>query len=237
MNHFDFMNSMGQAINSVSSLVQGLRVDIELLKTEITTMKNTVSQIQPTGSETPTKSETDRENERVVINTNISQTKEMIEKIEEKLNKVETLYQTVIVDSELDYFKSSTRENTEKLKNLEIALTIKTNTLDRSIKNIPKGINKDDVQQMIDSSIEILIGGLHSETQQIMQNNPIFVSLDTIQEAEEPIEPLDNDVHEDVVNETQVNDTDIQTNDDIDTTVVTEPTVQKPKRKYNKKSK
>ena len=130
------------------------------MKKDISIVKDSVSGLDQQTSTSVEEYSKKNEQQVQVIISNMDKAKLMVEEMQQKLSTVDELCNKISVDSELDYFKTVSKETSEKLKNLEIAFTLKLNTLERSIKNIPKSITKDDVQAMIDKSIAQLLEGL-----------------------------------------------------------------------------
>lgn len=176
MNSIEFLNQLVQSINSLNGIAFTLRSDIDTMKKELSNVKDSVSGLDQQSS-VDEYSKKNEEQVQVIVN-NMDKTKSMVEEMQQKLSTVEELYKKVSVDGELDYFKTVSKETSEKLKNLEIAFTLKLNTLERTIKNIPKPITKDEIQSMIDTSIAQLLEGLRPET---------MPTLETLKDNQEQI--------------------------------------------------
>lgn len=220
MNSIEYINQLIQAVNSINGHMFSLRNELEQIKKDFVEMKERV--VDTNKKETVDENNKKHEEQVQVIVESMNKTKVMMEEMQNKLGSVDELYKRVAVDGDLDYFKVLSKETAEKLKNLEIALTLKANTLERGIKNIPKSITKDDVQSMIDKSINML---LRPSAQ----------------------EETSGDVHQEVVDAQEVVDV-ISADPEVDIDVAVdgtpvevviesvEPVAQaKPKRKYNKK--
>lgn len=155
MNSIEFMNQLIQTVNSMNGTVFTLRNDIDTLKKELSNVKDSISGLDKQSSV----DEYNQNNEKHVqiILTNMDKTKSLVEEMQKKLSSVDELYKKVSVDGELDYYKTVSKETSEKLKNLEIAFTLKMNTIERNIKNIPKSLTKEEIQNMIQQSIAQLL--------------------------------------------------------------------------------
>jgi hypothetical protein len=237
MNSIEFLNQLVQSVNSLNGIAFTLRSDIDSMKKDLSNVKDSVSGLDQQSS---VDEYTKKNEEQVqVIISNMDKTKTMVEEMQQKLSSVEELYKKVSVDGDLDYFKTISKETSEKLKNLEIAFTLKTNTLERTIKNIPKPMTKDDIQAMIDQSIAHLLGGLHSSP--IEEITP---TLETLKDNQQQIlsipveQPQVNDVNE--VDETVCEvSNDIETETPVDVVIQSVEPVSvsetKPKRKKTTK--
>lgn len=180
MNSIEFLNQLVQSVNSLNGIVFTLRSDIDSLKKDLSIVKDSVSGLDQQNSV----DEYNKKNEQQVqvITDSMDETKKMVEEMQQKLVTVENLYKQVSVDGDLDYFKTVSKETSEKLKNLEIAFTLKLNTLERTIKNTPKSITKDDIQVMIDQSITQLLEGLREKPVE-----EITPTLETLKDNQEQI--------------------------------------------------
>lgn len=234
MNSIEFLNQLVQSVNSLNGIAFTLRSDIDTMKKDISNVKDSVSGLDKQSS-VDEYSKKNEEQVQIII-SNMDNTKSMVEQMQQKLSIVEELYKKVSVDGELDDFKIISKETSEKLKNLEIAFTLKLNTLERSIKNIPKPITKDDIQAMIDQSIAQLLEGLRPTP--IEENAP---TLETFKENQEQIlsitveqEPVETNEIVDETSKTIV--THLETENQVD--VVIEPVAvseTKPKKKRTTK--
>jgi len=239
MNSIDYINQLIQAVNSLNGQNFALRNEIEQIKKEFEEVKGRFTDYDKQNN---TQEYNKKNDEQVkVILDNMDKTRIMMEEMQTKLTSVEELYNRVAVDGDLDYFKVVSKETSEKLKNLEIALTLKTNTLERNIKNIPKPMTKEEIQSMIDTSLKILLQPTHTEVEVIQQQESHdTTTLDNLHEHLEPVLSIElND---------NIKPVEINTNEELEITneepvqVViqsVEPPVSqsKPKRKYTKKSK
>jgi hypothetical protein len=220
MNSIEYINQLIQAVNSINGHMFSLRNELEQIKKDFVEMKERV--VDTNKKETVDENNKKHEEQVQVIVESMNKTKVMMEEMQNKLGSVDELYKRVAVDGDLDYFKVLSKETAEKLKNLEIALTLKANTLERGIKNIPKSITKDDVQSMIDKSINMLLrpsaqeetsGDVHQE----------------VVDAQEVVDVISSDPEVDI--DVEVDETPIEV-----VIESVEPVAQaKPKRKYNKK--
>lgn len=226
MNSIEFLNQILQSVNSLHGIVFTLRNDIDTLRKDLSNVKDSFSGLDQQRSV----DEYNEKNEQQiqVIMNNMDNTKLMVEEMQNKLSSVYELHKNVSVDEELDYFKTISKETSEKLKNLEIAFTLKMNTLERSIKNIPKSITIDEVQSMIDKSITQLL------------ESPKTVSLATLTDSQEQTLFIStNDVKEltetgnETVNETVNDINEIEAETPVDVVIQSiEPVPEtKPKRK------
>lgn len=196
MNSIEFLNQLVQSVNSLNGFVFTLRSDFDTMEKNLASVKKSVSGLDQKTQSVDEYDEYNKRNEEQVqlIFSNLDKTKSMVEEMQQKLSTVEELYKKVSVDGELDYFKTVSKETSEKLKNLEIAYTLKFNTLERTIKSIPKPITKDDVQSMIDQSISQLLEGLRPAV--------VEPTLETFKDNQDqvlsiPIEQIDSsNVHE-----------------------------------------
>lgn len=194
MNSIEFLNQLLQSINSLNGVAFTLRNDIDILKKELSSVKDSISGLdQQTYVD-----EYNKKNEQQVqvIISNMDKTKLMIEEMQNKLSSVDELYKKVSVDGDLDYFKTVSKETSEKLKNLEIAFTLKMNTLERSIKNVPKSITKDEIQSMIDKSIAQLLEGPQTTSLETLKDNQeiqqiLSVSASDVDETVNDIKNVD----------------------------------------------
>jgi NhaP-type Na+/H+ and K+/H+ antiporter len=212
MNSIEFLNQLLQSVNSLNGIVFTLRSDIDILKKDLSNVNDSMSGIE---QQTSVDEYSKKNEEQVqVILSNMDKTQLMVEEMRQKLSSVEQLYKQVSVDGDLDYFKTVSKETSEKLKNLEIAFTLKLNTLERSIKNIPKSITKDDIQSMIDQSITQLLEGfrpsptletLKDKQEQILsipleQDNNVNELTETVSEVtKEVVQELETETPVDVV--------------------------------------
>lgn len=233
MNSIDYINQLIQAVNSLNGQNFALRNEIEQVKKEFEEVKGRFTDYD--------NQEYNKKNDEQVkvILDNMDKTRVMMEEIQTKMTSVEELYNRVAVDGDLDYFKVVSKETSEKLKNLEIALTLKTNTIERNIKNIPKPMTKEEIQSMIDTSLKILLQPTNVEViqQQELHNTDL---CDNLHEHLEPVlsielndnsKPVDTDTNEEI---------EITSEEPVQVVIQSvEPPVSqsKPKRKYTKKSK
>lgn len=196
MNSIEFLNQLVQSVNSLNGICFTLRSDIDTMKKDLSTVKNSVSGLDKQTSTSVDEYSKKNEEQVQVIISNMDKTKSMVEEMQQKLATVEELYKKVSVDGELDYFKTVSKETSEKLKNLEIAFTLKLNTLERSIKIIPKPLTKEDIQTMIDKSISQLLEDLRPTP---IQESTVM--LETLKDNQEhilsiPVEQQDKDTNE-----------------------------------------
>jgi hypothetical protein len=240
MNSIDYINQLIQAVNAINGQMFSLRNEVEQVKKDFVQMKDRVS--LPDNKEKTEENNKKHEEQVKVIIDSVDKTNKMMKEMQNKLGSVDELYKRVAVDGDLDYFKVLSKETAEKLKNLEIALTLKANTLERGIRNIPKPITKDEIQSMIDKSLNMLLEGLRPSVQ---EESPVTVETpeqQVVQPQDQVVQEYLQDVQEMIPD--NVIDTNTTSTDDIevDETPVEvviqslEPTTQpKTKRKYNKK--
>jgi hypothetical protein len=238
MNSIDYINQLIQAVNSINGQMFSLRNEVEQVKRDFVGMKDRAS-VTDNKEETEENNRKHEQQVQVIIDS-MDKTKGMMTEMQSKLVSVEELYKRVAVDGDLDYFKVLSKETAEKLKNLEIALTLRANTLERGIRNIPKSITKDEVQSMIDNSLNMLMEGLRPSVQeQVLQEEPEVkqdVQDDIVQED---VLQQQNVVHlEDVIEQKDVVTTELEVEETpievVIQSVESAPT-SKPKRKYNRK--
>lgn len=242
MNSIEFLNQLVQSVNSLNGIAFTLRSDIDAMKKDLSIVKDSVSGLdQQTYTSVDEYSKKNEEQVQVII-SNMDKTKSMVEEMQQKLAVVEELYKKVSVDSELDYFKTVSKETSEKLKNLEIAFTLKFNTLDRSIKTIPKPLTKEDIQTMIDKSISQLL--------EYLRPTPIqesSVMLETLKDNQEhilsiPVEQQDKGINEIVGEVSDEIVKELETETPIDVIIqsiepVTVPETKPKRKKSTKKTK
>ena len=226
MNSIDYINQLVQALNTINGQIFSLRTEFDQVKNDLGEIKERALAPTPEALKaSAVNDENDKKYEEKVqvIVANINKSQKMMDEMQVKLGLVENLYQKVAVDGELDYFKVVAKETSEKLKNLEIAFTLKTNTIERNVRNLPKPLTKEEVQSMIDMSLSMLLEGLKSSQQE--------------QSVSEEVDVQEEEV--DVNNSTSTDDVD--DNEPLPVEVVIqsmEPVSKsKPKRKYNKKTK
>ena len=209
MNSIEFLNQLIQSVNSLNGIVFTLRSEIDTMKKDFSNIKDSVSGLNQQSSV----DEYNKKNEEQVqvIISNMDKTKAMIDEMQKKLSSVEELYKNVSIDGELDFFKTLSKETSEKLKNLEIAFTLKMNTLERSVKNIPKSFTKDDIQGMIDQSIAQLLEGLRPSTptlETLKDNHKQILSIPVeqveVNHLNEPVSDVNNEIIKEVETETPV---------------------------------
>lgn len=168
MNSIEFLNQLVQSINSLNSVVFTLRNDIETIKKDMSNIKDSISGLHKERSIDENNHTNDEQVQTILCDMN--NTKVMIDEMQNKLLLFEKMCKNLSFDGDFDYYKTISRETSEKLKNLEIAFTLKMNTLERYIKNIPKSVTKDEVQNMIDQSFPNALKDCH----------PISSTLDTL---------------------------------------------------------
>lgn len=245
MNSIEYINQLIQAVNSLNGQTFVLRSEIEQLKKEFGGVKDSLTIIDKQNS-TEDYNKKNEEQVRVIIES-MDKTKVMMEEMQKKLGSVEELYKRVAVDGDLDYFKVVSKETSEKLKNLEIALTLKTNTLERTLKNIPKPPTKEEIQSMIDASISILLQPTQlqqdhtSEPQLVQVQEPhTMVTLDNLQDHVEPVLSIELDDNSKQSLSESNEELEVSNVEPVQVVIQSvEPSVSssKPKRKYNKKTK
>lgn len=226
MNSIEFMNQLIQTVNSMNGTVFTLRNDIDTLKKELSSVKDSVSGLDKHSSV----DEYNQKNEKQVqiILTNMDKTKLLVEEMQQKLSSVDELYKKVSVDGELDYFKTVSKETSEKLKNLEIAFTLKMNTIERNIKNIPKSLTKEEIQNMIQQSITQLLDATR-------QSESVTSTLETFDQEQILTIPMEsikvNDFDENVKEISDSNEIEAQTPVDVVIQSIEPVSETKPKRK------
>lgn len=230
MNSIDYINQLIQAVNSLNGQSFALRNEIEQVKKEFGQIKDRFTNLDKQNNTEEYNKKNDQQ-VKVIIDS-MDRTKVMMEEMQIKLASVEDLYKRVAVDGDLDYFKVVSKETSEKLKNLEIALTLKTNALERSIKSLPKSITKEEIQSMIDKALSLL---LQPTTQtQDLEVSETKLDTETLQKGLS-IELDDSNKSLDKVSNEEL---DVSVGEPVQVVIQSvEPPVSqsKPKRKYTKK--
>lgn len=237
MNSIDYINQLIQAVNGINGQMFSLRNEVEQVKKDFVQMKDRVS--LPDNKEKTEENNKKHEEQVQVIIDSVDKTNKMMKEMQNKLGSVDELYKRVAVDGDLDYFKVLSKETAEKLKNLEIALTLKANTLERGIKNIPKPFTKDEVQSMIDKSLNMLLEGLRPSVQEETPQEQVVQPQDqVVQEDLQDVQETNAMIQNNVIDTNTTSTEDLEVDETHVEAVIQsfEPATQpKTKRKYNKK--
>lgn len=167
------ISQLSQIFNSFNNVISGMRLELDGLKAELLTLKvQTMSNVPNGGADQST-------------------TQLIIEELQKKVESLETSYSEAFKD-EVASIRENQKTLDEKVSSVEKAALVKMNNFEKSLKE-KSGVNKEEVQALIDQSISMLLGGIKPNeqlTDHKIQNNPVFVSLETITEGDEHSEPV-----------------------------------------------
>lgn len=201
------MNNIGhlyQVLQSLNGGIASMRTDFEHLKVEVNSLKSKQEPSSSVSADTTTSLITDLTSKVDGLEESIKHSNMKVEQIENTLS---------ITSSNL----SSLQADIQKIMK------------DKKQDIVTPSITKDEVQTLIDQSIAILLGGLRPVGEQVMQDNPVFAPLTSIDEVDE------NSLTLRVKNEETMNGDDVVVEPPVMTTTIVE--TPKPKGRGGRKKK
>lgn len=158
------MNNIGhlyQVLHSLNSGIAGMRADFEHLKVEVNSLRSKQESSSSSASATPDTTTT-------LIDALTSKVDGLEEAIKSSNTKI----------GEIEKAVSTTSSKVTTLQT-DVQKTVKETVVPSP------SITKEEVQTLIDQSIAILLGGLRPAGDLMVQDNPVFVPLASIDEVDE----------------------------------------------------
>jgi hypothetical protein len=206
---------LSEVFNSFNNIIYSIRMEMEVLKREVLTIKTNVEKLMIDSSK----------------ETATNDTSLLVEQIQGQLTNLEAgLFH--LVERDIPSIKEQTLEVNEKVAVVDKKITNVDKALKESKQDISSKVSKEEVQSIIDDAISVLIGNVKPTSDDIMlqaTETPVFVSLEPIAEVDENIvSPVMNDTVSTIVVESIEQDT-IVVDAEVETKQASVPVSPSPK--------